>query len=63
MSFGLVSLTIKKMEAAPIRIDRKPSIETEPKTLGMDQIEFARVLMLILFWVFETCVYAPPWQE
>ncbi|KAM0975481.1 hypothetical protein ACFX13_018793 [Malus domestica] len=30
------------MEAAPIRIDRKPSIETEPRTLGMEQIEFAR---------------------
>ncbi|XP_018503027.2 uncharacterized protein LOC103947494 isoform X1 [Pyrus x bretschneideri] len=31
------------MEAAPTRMDRKSSIETEPRTLRIDQIKFARV--------------------
>ena len=26
-----------------VRIDRKSSIESEPRTLGIDQIKFARV--------------------
>ncbi|XP_068345317.1 uncharacterized protein [Pyrus communis] len=30
------------MEAAPTRMDRKSSIETEPRTLRIDQIKFAR---------------------
>lgn len=39
-----LSLSLQKMKAAPIRMDRKTSIESEPRTLRIDQMEFARVL-------------------
>ena len=43
-----LSLTLNKMEGASmVRIDRKSSIESEPRTLGFDQIQYARVSQFI----------------
>jgi hypothetical protein len=41
--------------ASVIRIDRKSSIESEPRTLGIDQIQYARVSIykeLFFFFFF-----------
>ena len=39
-----------------IQIDRKSSIESEPRALGIDQIQFARVgQSIILFYFLNFC--------
>lgn len=42
-------------KAATLQIERKSSIENEPRTLNIDQIQFARVklsliIIVILIW-------------